>query len=133
MASGRIQDRIPTEHEEAVLFADWLRLKHLIFAHIPNETYTTSWNQKRKNKQEGVSPGVPDYMILLTGELTRDGERKLLFVELKRKKGIRGGKISRVSDDQEFWILNLSTVSGVDAEICYGFDEAKSFVEAHLK
>jgi len=104
-----------SEHDEAVVFAQYLQLKGYKFAHIPNETYTTSWNQKRKNKMEGVSSGVPDYLICVKGQL--------IFIELKRVKG------GRVSDNQKGWLEALNDCKSVNALVANGADEAIQIIE----
>jgi len=111
-----------TEYEHCILLADYLNLlqtqgKIKMFSHIPNSTYTTSWNQKRKNKRMGVAPGVPDYMIL-----TNNG---LVFIEMKKeKKGV-------VSQEQQDWIDNLME-SGYGAYVARGFNEAKDIVDRYF-
>jgi hypothetical protein len=101
-----------------VLFAQWLRLKGLVFTHIPNETFTKSWNQKRKNQREGVAAGVPDYLIL-----TKKG---IVFIEMKRIAK------SRVSDEQKAWIEAINSTPGAQAEVCYGFAQAREFTEKFI-
>jgi len=65
-------------------------------------------------KQQGVSRGFPDYIVIVKG--------KLLFIELKRVKG------SRVSPEQLEWIAALEAC-GVYAEVCAGWEHAKVFIE----
>ena len=113
---------IPLEHDEAVPLAEYLDIlkkqgRIELFSHIPNETYTKSWNTKRKNKAEGVRAGVPDYIIVT--------KTKVLFLELKRVKG------STVSSEQREWFDKLGGKETVSA-IAKGFDEAKEFVEGEL-
>lgn len=104
-----------TEFQECRVFVEYLQLnkKVLLYSHIPNETYTKSWNQKRKNTAMGVKSGVPDYVIL-----TR---KKCLFVEMKRKKG------NKSTPAQDTWISTLNRL-GIPARVCYGADEAIKFV-----
>lgn len=108
----------PTEYEEQVAFVEWLELKKLKHSAIPNSTYTTSWNQKRKNKAMGLNAGLPDMLIIVpTG---------LAFVEMKRKKG------GKISPEQQSWIDALNRCSGVEARVCYGCDEAIAFISELL-
>lgn len=109
---------VPYEEEEANTLAEWLRLKGLKFAHIPNETFTKSWKQKNKNKTAGVSPGVPDYMIITP--------KGLLFIELKRRKG------GVLSPAQKKWIDALNKLKGVQAEVCKGAEEAINTISRFL-
>jgi len=113
------QSFVPTEEAECLVLAQYLRLSSIQFAHIPNNTWTQSIKQKVKNKNMGVSPGVPDYMIVLP--------RCLLFIEMKRKKG------GTVSEAQKEWIHNLNSISPtVIAVVCHGADEAIQTVEKYL-
>jgi len=112
-----------TEYEECIILFDYLSLlqnkgKIILFTHIPNSTYTPSWNQKRRNKRMGVSAGVPDYMIIT--------KKKLLFIEMKREKG------GVISEEQNMWIDGLNSVKGVFASVARGFDEAKNIVDNNI-
>lgn len=106
---------IPTEHEECITLVNYLDLKGYKYTHIPNETFTKSWSQKRKNKEAGVKKGVPDYLIILPVGL--------LFIEMKRKKG------STTSQEQHEWIEALNKLNGVEAVICKGADMAIEYIE----
>ena len=110
---------IPTEHDEAVVLSNWLRYNGIKFAKIPNETFTRSWNQKRKNKIEGVSAGVPDYLICLPN-------KGLIFLELKRTKG------GLVSEAQKEWINLLNTIDNVEAVVCKGAEESINLIKQFL-
>lgn len=112
-----------SEYEEAVLLVEYLDLlvaqkKIQRYTHVNNETYTTSWNQKRRNKRIGGYKGFPDYIILtlING---------LVFIELKREKG---GKVSK---EQQEWIDSLIE-SGYDAYVAHGFEEAKDIVDRYF-
>lgn len=109
---------IPTEYAECLTFAGWLRVKGIKFAHIPNETFTTSFKAKMKNKNMGVSPGIPDYLVVLP--------KGLLFIEMKRKKG------GTLSPFQKDWIDALNPLKGVEARVAKGADEAIKIVEEFL-
>jgi len=108
-------DKVPTEHEEAIILSNWLRAKGINFAKIPNETFTRSWSQKRKNKIEGVSSGVPDYMIVIP-------HKYIIFLELKRTKG------GVISENQKQWISILNTIDNVEAVVCKGAQESINFL-----
>ena len=115
---------VPTEESDCIAFASYLRLKGLKFSHIPNETYTKSWKVKQRNKDIGVSRGVPDYIILIERPLNANST--LLFIEMKREKG------GKVSEEQAEWVNGLNKVFGVVAMVCRGFDQAKEAVDAFL-
>jgi hypothetical protein len=109
----------PTEEQDCYALAGYLRIlqtqgKIQMFTHIPNSTYTTSIKTKVRNKNLGVSRGVPDYMILTNKEV--------LFIEMKRKFG------GVVSPEQLAWIKALSGL-GYPATVCEGFDEAKALLD----
>lgn len=107
--------KTPTEDQEQMRLVAWLRKNKLPHFRVPNETYTTSWSQKRKNKALGVVAGTPDLFVIAGG--------KMLAIELKRVKG------GRPTPAQIGWIETLKN-NGVPAKICYGADEAKEFVQS---
>lgn len=88
-----------------------------VYSHIPHETYTNSWNQKKKNKMKGVRAGVPDYIIVIKGFV--------VFIELKRK---HGGSVSK---EQKEW-LNALEGKTTMATVAHGFDEAKEIIDKIL-
>jgi hypothetical protein len=54
-----------SEHDDCVCLVEHLKDlqeqgKIEKFTHVSNETFTKSWSQKLKLKQEGVCSGVPD-------------------------------------------------------------------------
>lgn len=106
----------PTEEQEQRVLVQWLTLKGYKFFRVPNETFTRSWNQKRKNTALGVRPGVPDLFVIVNDHL--------LAIELKR---VRGGV---VSEHQKHWNSALNKCEGVRAEVCRGADEALELIEA---
>jgi len=108
----------PKEYEEAVVLADWLRIKGIKFSHLAQETFTRSWGTKMKNKRMGVNPGVPDFLVITP--------KGLCFIELKR---IKGGV---VSPEQREWIDSLNNLPGVEARVCKGAGEGISFIEELL-
>lgn len=108
----------PLEEQECFALVEYMTLKNIKFSHIHQEMYTTSFKQKNKAKRLGVNPGVPDYLICF--------KDKLLFIEMKRKKG------GSVSDAQRGWIEALGAIPNVQAVVCYGFDEAKEVIDGYL-
>jgi hypothetical protein len=87
------------------------------YTHIPNETYTTSWNAKRKNRAMGVMSGFPDYVIITN--------TKVIHIEMKKSKG------GVTSDSQKEWIEALNSV-GSPSAVCAGYDQAILFLNNHL-
>ena len=128
---------VPKEHEEAVALVDALSSLHLDHWHLGQETWTTSWRQKAKNKSEGVRKGVADYLIKIPAEKSSDGKPKLLFIELKRqKRRLKSGKLgsspSSVAPEQIDFLEKMGEVAGVHAFLAFGFDEALGFVRGFL-
>ncbi len=107
---------VPTEAQEGKTLVAYLRLKRLRFTHIANETGSGAGArfQGIRNKQQGVSKGFPDYLVITGGIL--------IAIELKRTKG------SRTSPEQLEWIDALNEV-GVPARVCKGAEEAIKFIE----
>lgn len=105
----------PHEYDECKLFAIYLRSNGFLFSHVPNSTFTPSFGAMARNKALGVNSGVPDYIIITP--------KGLLFVEMKRQKG------GQVSASQKEWIAALNELPGVQAEVCYGFEDAVRFIE----
>lgn len=108
----------PSERYECQRFVSWLISQKIKHTHIANETSTM--RQGLRNKRMGVSPGVPDYMILLPG--------LIVFVEMKRQKP----SYTKLSKEQKSWLEDLQ-LSGAAAKVCYGFEEAKEFVSAIIE
>lgn len=113
----------PTEHEECVTLAQYLDFlqrtgKVLLYSHIPQETFTNSWGVKLRNKLEGVTIGVPDYLIVTAKNV-------LLFIEMKRV----GGRNPRPEQQKWLDVLNGCTIP---AACCKGFDEAKYFIDQYI-
>jgi len=103
-----------SEEEEQKLVVQYCNLRNIPRFRVPNETYTKSWNQKRKNKELGVSSGVPDLFCIVGG--------KLIAIEMKRTKG------SVTSPTQIEWIKRLNDV-GITTRICKGHEEAINFIK----
>lgn len=109
----------PTEYYECLDLVEYLDIlknqgKVKLFTHIPNETFTKSWNVKRKNKLMGVRKGFPDYVVIT--------DKEIVFIEMKRKKG------GVTSPEQKEWIEAFRSL-GLRAEVCKGFEEAKLFLD----
>lgn len=108
--NSKTQLPIPTEYEESVKLAQYLELNKYLFTKTAQETYTTSWQQRTRNKKSGVRKGFPDFVIVKNG--------RVIFIELKRQRG------GQVSPEQRIWIDVLNACDGVEAYICRGADEA---------
>jgi len=111
-----------TEAQEGANLAEWLDLmtrvgKIKLYTHVPNSTYTTSWAAKRRNRVQGVKPGMTDYIICT--------EKEVIFLELKRVKG------GQTSNEQKEWLLQLNGKTTV-ARLAKGADNAIKFIEERL-
>ena len=107
----------PLEYDEQVVFVEYLNLKNLAHFHVPNGTWTKSFNQKKRNKKLGVSSGVPDLFVIVRG--------RLIAIEMKRVSD------STTSPAQKEW-LRLLNEAGVQAVVCKGADNAIKFIEEML-
>lgn len=105
---------VPTEDVEQMRLVMHCRSKGYKFFRVPNETFTKSWNQKRKNKELGVVKGVPDLFVVAHG--------KLMAIEMKRVQG------STTSPEQKEWVALLNSV-GIPAKVCKGAEEAIKFID----
>ena len=103
------------EEQEQALLVQWLELKGLVFSAIPNSTYTTSYKVKARNTAMGLRKGLPDILVIVGS--------KLVFIELKRTEG------GVISSYQRKWITDLHECNGVIAGVCYGYEEAKQFIQ----
>lgn len=105
---------VPTEAQEHRLLVAWLRLGGYRFTHVANETSTSNKWVGVRNKQNGVSRGFPDFLIVV-------GSR-LIALELKRTKRFV------ISPEQVEWIAALNAC-GVIARVCKGYEESVKFIE----
>ena len=130
-----------SEHDEAVKFVQWLNYKKIKHWHIPQETFTKSWNQKRKNKEAGVNKGISDYLVII--EHSRLGRQLTLWIELKKQKKILQRKSSRgkkgdlvaqndATPEQLAFIDLVNKSADTLGVVCYGGDEAISTVNKYL-
>jgi hypothetical protein len=117
------KNNTPLEIHEQMVVVDYLKLlmdqgKVIEYTALPNNTYTKSWNQKRKQKAEGLRPGFPDLCVVFPNHMN--------FIEMKRK---RGGNVSKAQKDWNIAINN----AGVKAYIAKGSDEAIEIIKTNLE
>lgn len=118
----------PLEDWEQADFVVWLNDRSIKHFRVPNETFTKSWSQKRKNKALGVQRGVQDIFVLILPSQSRDGEGYLLGIEMKRQKG------STTSKEQKEWeglFMELG-LPNVQPYICKGSQAAQDVVRHYL-
>ena len=118
----------PLEDDEQADFVGYLARQGLKHSAIPNNTYTTSYNQKRKNKRLGLNPGFSDLVVLVSPEQSKDGEGYMLCIEMKRQ---RGGV---QSDAQKGWERDINGLqcNNVQYYLAKGSEEAKNIVRHYL-
>lgn len=116
-----------TEDQEAILLADFLRIKGLLFTHIANESglaSTGKWGLIMKKKRMGLTSGYPDYCVCIPAKDIHSP--CLIFIELKRTQG------SHVSEEQKQWINTLNAIPNVSAVVCKGAREAIKHINQFL-
>lgn len=126
----------PTEAQEQQKLIQWLRLKKVFHFAPINENNQSFSNRlvamkiEAKSKAMGKVAGVSDVIVML--------DNKILFVELKRaRKVLKSGKLSvshtKVSKEQKDFINSINErFSYSEAKVCYGFNEAREFIEEYL-
>lgn len=107
-----------TESQNQQLLIKWLRLKGILFYHIPNEG-KRSIAQARWLRNMGLQPGMPDICIP-HARLGYHG----LYIELKSEKG----KLTKL----QAWWLDVLSREGYLTCVAYGFDEAKQIIEDYF-
>lgn len=111
----------PSETEEEITFSSWCEQKGYTHWHVPQETFTKSWKQKKKNEEMGVLSGVSDHWVKLPTPLHPEGS--LIVIELKRQFG------NTPTDEQIKFMLEMEKIDNVTAVCCYGGDEAIKLCE----
>ena len=105
-----------SEDSIQVAFVEWLEnhpnYDFIKFSMIPNDTYTTSFNQKNRNKKMGLRAGLPDMFLVVNS--------KCFFIEFKTKIGV-------ISQKQQKWheVLNETNCP---VYVCRSVEEACSIV-----
>lgn len=109
----------PLEKDEGKVLVAWLRINHIPFTHIPNETGHDEYAKRRaiRMKQQGTSKGFPDYIIFLVNV-------GIIFIELKRQTG------SSTSIQQKEWIEIINKTPGSAGIIAKGAQEAIDFISS---
>lgn len=125
---------IPTEYDEHVALADWLRAHRVCFFHAPNGEGRTSKTIIRDGKlvryslagqrlqRMGVREGVPDFIILDPPMSQLYRGKVGTVIELKRAKG------GKASEAQQAWLRDFGARDWL-AYVCRGADEAIATLE----
>ena len=125
-----------TEAQEQMMLINYLKAKKIFHYANVNENQMSSVSKAMairvgaKHKALGKLAGTPDITILL--------KHKILYIEMKQApKKLKSGRFSlshtKVSDSQEAFISKVNEFDYVSAEVCYGFLQAKAFIEEELK
>lgn len=109
----------PDETSEEEALSDYCDTCGWTHWHVPQETFTKSWAQKRKNKRQGVRPGVSDHWVVLP----TNKNYLLVAIELKRQRG------NTPTDEQIQFLEDLDKVTNVVTVCCYGAQEAIDVLE----
>ena len=126
--------RSKIEHQEQIKVVNYLNIlqkqgKVVEYFAIPNGGSRHKL-EAINLKKEGVKSGVSDLCIIL--------KNRVLFVEMKKApKKLKSGNLSyagiKVSEHQNKFIENVSKSNVCGAVVCYGFDEAKSFIDTQIQ
>lgn len=111
------------EHKEQVALIEWFRFQYplirgCLFA-IPNGG-VRNIGTAIKLKREGVMAGVSD-LFLMVPKSPKCG----LFIEMKAKCG--------KTQENQLEFQKLAKNMGYEAQVCYGFVEAKETIKNYLK
>lgn len=112
-----------SEDDVQIALCRYLDTKEIKYWHTPNETWTSSWATKARNKKKGVKAGVPDLTILLPSSLGIGFFT--LYLELKTETGT-------MSDDQKEWQEVFDTVNACEFRCCHGLAEAVDLIDSFL-
>lgn len=115
---GHWRNMKTNETLEQIAVADYLRLKKILFIHIPNEG-KRSVTVARILKAMGLQPGFPDLLIL-----EPRGSYHALAIEMKTENG-------RLTENQREW-LNKLRDNGYFATACWGADEAITVINTYM-
>lgn len=110
---------VPSEDQEQIVAATWLRKNNILFYHIPNGG-KRSLSEGAKFKAMGLQAGVPDICV----PMARRGYHGL-YIELKRKWH------SVVSEKQQFWLEALAK-EGYCTHVAYGSEDLIRLVKQYL-
>lgn len=126
----------PTEDNECMALADYLNARGLLFTHLAQETAAGRpvngiWVKNRRalarNEAMGVKKGFPDYVVFIPEGKSQTSKPKMLAIEMKREYG------GSTSKEQLVWLECLGQVEGIESTVARGFDEARAFIDTHLR
>ena len=112
-----------SEDDIQIAVCRYLDQKGLKYWHTPNETWTSSWATKARNKKKGVKAGIPDLTILIPSQLGTGFIT--LYMELKTETG-------SMSESQKEWQEVFDTVNACEFRCCHGLEEAIDMIDSFL-
>jgi hypothetical protein len=118
---GDSASSVRSEYVEQAQFAEWLDRNYPVLLWSASAGgMRTSIGTATKMKRMGYKRGIPDIQIF-----EPVGEKKGLFIELKRTQG------GTVSSEQKVWLEKLNK-RGYVAVVAKGFEQAKEVVKLYF-
>lgn len=118
-------EKCPKEDHEQREVVKFLRKNKIHFFSVPNSQQMSGVNRNvavrimGTLKALGLSPGVPDLVILMP--------KKLLFIEMKR---LHGGVVSKF---QIHWGTVINSFDYAESFICRGHEQAITLIKIKLE
>jgi hypothetical protein len=109
-------------HYVCVAIADWLRQRGYAFLHTPNEGKRSMWAARRL-RREGMSAGVPDFLLL-----SRAGGKPWVHVRGIAVE-VKVGR-DRLSPAQRDWFARLHA-AGWAAIVARSLDDTVRYIAQH--
>ncbi len=112
-----------SEAAEQAKLVQWLELNWYKFTMIANDTWTPSFNQKRKNKALWMRPWMSDMIIILK-------RQALLFLEMKKtkwKKWWMNG--SQISNHQLWWQEAIEQIDNCTYKFGHWFEHSIELIQ----
>lgn len=120
-----------TNHQATVV--EYAETLGIMVCATAQSTFTKSWKQKMTNHKLGVRPGMLDVFFGIPAHLSIDNEARVVVIEMKKERGVRGGNNgSKVGDEQAQWLL-MFREAGIPAYIARGSDEAIAILNKYVK
>jgi len=132
--------RLGPEDREQLTLVNYIRLNNLAHWHPIQENVIKQPGYWSKMKMMGWNKGLSDMIVYIPSERCKSKSGALVFIELKKRRTLKkSGEFKKISSDgisvseeQIEFIESVNTVTGCQGAICYGSDEAISFIEQFL-
>jgi len=119
------------EEQEHVAVVQWLNYQNIPHYCIRNEETIKTARYLYKRKMMGWNPGVSDLLIIVPANKCKHGRSLMLWLEMKRRK--EKGVSPKPSAHQLAFIDLINQVADNSGKVCYGSDEAISWVSQFLE